>query len=270
MTEQDGTPTVLRRIVARKHEELTERRLHLPPGECKAEAQDQPPTRGFANALRQRVANGDPAVIAEIKRASPSKGVLREPYDPAAIAADYAANGAACLSVLTDRDFFQGSEAHLMQAREACTLPAIRKDFMVDEYQIHESRIAGADCILLIAACLSLPQMQELAGIARELSMDVLVEAHNERELEAALNVDTPLIGINNRDLHSFEVSLETTWALHQRIPNDRLTVTESGIHTNEDVATMRERGIHTFLVGESFMRAESPGQKLADLFFPR
>ena len=268
MTGQDETPTVLRRIVARKHEELAERRLRLAPDECKAEARDQPPTRGFAQALRQRVANGDPAVIAEIKRASPSKGVLRDPYDPAAIAADYAAHGAACLSVLTDRDFFQGSEAHLMQAREACALPAIRKDFMVDEYQIHESRIAGADCILLIAACLSLPQMQELAGIARELGMDVLVEAHNERELEAALNVDTPLIGINNRDLHSFDVALETTWALHQRIPEDRLTITESGIHTTDDVAAMRGRGIHSFLVGESFMRADSPGQKLAELFF--
>ncbi|XOZ32914.1 indole-3-glycerol phosphate synthase TrpC [Halomonadaceae bacterium KBTZ08] len=264
-----GTPTVLKRIVARKHEEIAERRGRLSLEDCRAEARRQPEPRGFAATLEQRIDAGEPAVIAEIKRASPSAGVLRDPYDPAAIARDYEAHGAACLSVLTDRDFFQGSEADLLAAREACSLPVLRKDFMVEEYQIHESRVAGADCILLIAACLSTPQMQDLAGVARELGMDVLVEVHNEAELEQALQVDSPLLGINNRDLHSFEVSLETTFNLHQQVPDDRLTVTESGIHTREDVATMRHQGIHSFLVGESFMRSASPGHKLAELFFP-
>ena len=262
------TPTVLKRIVARKHEEVAERRSRLSLEDCRAEARKQPATRGFANALQQRIEAGDPAVIAEIKRASPSAGVLRDPYDPAAIARDYEAHGAACLSVLTDTDFFQGSEADLLAARSACTLPVLRKDFMVDEYQIHESRIAGADCILLIAACLSVAQMQDLAGIARELDMDVLVEVHNEAELDQALLVESPLLGINNRDLHSFEVSLATTWELHQRVPDNRLTVTESGIHSQADVNAMRQRGIHAFLVGESFMRAGSPGYRLNDLFF--
>ena len=262
------TPTVLKRIVARKHEEVAERRSRLSLEDCRAEARKQPATRGFANALQQRIEAGDPAVIAEIKRASPSAGVLRDPYDPAAIARDYEAHGAACLSVLTDTDFFQGSEADLLAARDACTLPVLRKDFMVDEYQIHESRIAGADCILLIAACLSVAQMQDLAGIARELDMDVLVEVHNEAELDQALLVESPLLGINNRDLHSFEVSLATTWELHQRVPDNRLTVTESGIHSQADVNAMRQRGIHAFLVGESFMRAGSPGYRLNDLFF--
>ena len=262
------TPTVLKRIVARKHEEVAERRSRLSLEDCRAEARKQPATRGFANALQQRIEAGDPAVIAEIKRASPSAGVLRDPYDPAAIARDYEAHGAACLSVLTDRDFFQGGEADLLAAREACALPVLRKDFMVDEYQIHESRIAGADCILLIAACLSVAQMQNLARIARELGMDVLVEVHNEVELDQALQVESPLLGINNRDLHTFDVALETTWTLHQRVPGNRLTITESGIHTREDVTAMRERGIHAFLVGESFMRAGSPGYRLNDLFF--
>lgn len=262
------TPTVLRRIVARKHEELVERRRRLPLEECRAEARNQPATRGFAATVQRRINAGDPGVIAEIKRASPSAGVLRDPYDPAAIARDYEANGAACLSVLTDRDFFQGGDADLLAARNACTLPVLRKDFMVDDYQIHESRIAGADCILLIAACLSVTQMQTMAGLARELGMDVLVEVHNRAELDQALQVDCPLLGINNRDLHTFEVSLATTWDLHQRVPDDRLTVTESGIHAREDVAAMRKRGIHAFLVGESFMRAGSPGYRLSELFF--
>ena len=265
MTE---TPTVLKRIVARKHEEVAERQRRLSLPDCRAEARQQPATRGFAAALQRRVDAGDPAVIAEIKRASPSAGVLRDPYEPAAIARDYEAHGAACLSVLTDRDFFQGGEADLLAARNACTLPVLRKDFMVDDYQIHESRIAGADCILLIAACLSVAQMQDLAGIARELDMDVLVEVHNEAELDQALLVESPLLGINNRDLHSFEVSLATTWELHQRVPDNRLTVTESGIHSQADVNAMRQRGIHAFLVGESFMRAGSPGYRLNDLFF--
>lgn len=262
------TPTVLKRIVTRKHEEVAERRARLSLEDCRAEARRQPAPRGFAAALQRQIDAGDPAVIAEIKHASPSAGVLRDPYDPAAIARDYEAHGAACLSVLTDRDFFQGDDADLLAARDACHLPVLRKDFMVDDYQIHESRIAGADCILLIAACLSVAQMQDLAGTARELGMDVLVEVHSEAELEKALQVESPLLGINNRDLHSFEVSLDTTRALHQRVPTDRLTVTESGIHTTEDVASMRERGIHAFLVGESFMRAGSPGYRLGELFF--
>lgn len=264
-----ATPTVLKRIVERKHEELAERRRRLPLETCRAQARNQPGARGFAAALQARVDQGTPAVIAEIKRASPSAGVLRDPYDPTAIARDYEAHGAACLSVLTDRDFFQGSEADLLAAREACTLPVLRKDFMVDEYQIHESRVAGADSILLIAACLSTTQMQELAGVARELGMDVLVEVHNGEEMERALQVKSPLLGINNRDLHTFEVSLQTTFDCHQQVPEDRMTVTESGIHTREDVASMRHQGIHCFLVGESFMRSASPGRKLAELFFP-
>ncbi len=266
----NDTPTVLKRIVARKHEEVAERRAQLSLDDCRAEARRQPAPRGFAAALQHRIDAGDPAVIAEIKRASPSAGVLRDPYDPAAIARDYETHGAACLSVLTDRDFFQGSEADLLAARNACSLPVLRKDFMVDEYQIHESRMVGADCILLIAACLSVAQMQDLAGTARELGMDVLVEVHNEAELEQALEVDSPLLGINNRDLHTFDVSLATTWDLHQRVPGNRLTVTESGIHAHDDVAAMRERGIHAFLVGESFMRAGSPGYRLGELFFAK
>jgi len=263
------TPTILRSIVDRKWQELKERKAQLPPDECQAEARDRLPTRGFARALQSTIAAGKPAVIAEIKKASPSKGVIRDPFDPAAIARDYEQAGASCLSVLTDRDFFQGSEANLMAARDACSLPVIRKDFMVDSYQIYESRIAGADCVLLIAACLNRNELQELGGIARELSMDVLVEVHNHQELEDALTVDTPLIGINNRDLHSFEVSLDTTLRLSKQVPDDRLCITESGILTTADVATMRSQGINAFLVGESFMRAESPGEKLRELFFP-
>ena len=264
----NDTPTILKRIVERKHEEVAKRRVQLPPDECRAEARDQPDTRGFTDALNRRIDAGEPAVIAELKKASPSAGVLREPYDPPAIARDYEANGAACLSVLTDRDFFQGREQDLMEARDACSLPVLRKDFIIDEYQIHESRIGGADCILLIAACLPVTQMQQLAGLACELGMDVLVEVHNGAELEQALRVKSPLLGINNRDLHSFEVSLETTLSLHERIPEDRLTITESGIHTQDNVAAMREHGIHAFLVGESFMRSADPGRKLHDLFF--
>ncbi|TVP57617.1 MAG: indole-3-glycerol phosphate synthase TrpC [Halomonadaceae bacterium] len=267
MSEQ--TPTILRNIVERKWQELAQRKAKRPLAECRAQALDQPETRGFTAAMQARIARGEPAVIAEIKKASPSKGVLRDPFTPAAIAEDYQRGGATCLSVLTDRDFFQGSEADLQAARGACTLPVIRKDFMVDEYQIHESRIVGADCILLIAACLSLTQMQHLNGLAQELGMDVLVEVHSREELALGLQVDTPLLGINNRDLHTFEVSLQTTLTLSREVTKDKLIVTESGIHTPEDVQTMREQNIHAFLVGESMMRAESPGQKLQALFFP-
>lgn len=268
MPIDDKTPTILRKIVARKWEEIEERKHRVSLADCKARAADQPPCRGFAQALGDRVKQARPAVIAEIKKASPSKGILRDPFEPAAIARSYAQAGAACLSVLTDRDFFQGSEDYLQQARDACALPVIRKDFMVAPYQIHESRWVGADCILLIAACLSQEQMQELAGIAREIGLDVLVEVHNQAELEQALRLPTPLVGINNRDLHSFEVSLQTTYELHQRIPEDRVTITESGIQTREDVENMQRHGIHAFLVGESFMRADDPGQQLQRLFF--
>ncbi|KZZ59796.1 indole-3-glycerol-phosphate synthase, partial [Oleiphilus sp. HI0122] len=208
------------------------------------------------------------AVIAEIKKASPSKGVIREDFKPAEIAEAYERAGAACLSVLTDKDFFQGDEAYLQAARDAVSLPVIRKDFMVDPYQIYESRVVNADCILLIAACLTKDQIQELSGIAQEVGLDVLVEVHNAQELEVALTLGTKLIGINNRDLHSFEVSLENTFSLLPSIPEDKIVVTESGIHTLDDVQAMREKQVNAFLVGEAFMRAADPGDELARLFF--
>ncbi|MFE8070584.1 indole-3-glycerol phosphate synthase TrpC [Marinobacteraceae bacterium S3BR75-40.1] len=268
MTAPDKTPTILRKIVARKYEEIAERQRARSEKELRAMARDQAPARGFTRAMQQQVAKKKPAVIAEIKKASPSKGVLRNPFVPAAIAGSYASHGATCLSVLTDHDFFQGHEDFLKQARAASPLPVIRKDFMVEPYQIYESRAIEADCILLIAACLTQTQMQELAGIAKEIGLDVLVEVHNGEELEAALTLDTPLVGINNRDLHTFEVSLDTTFDLHERIPEDRITITESGIHTRDDVQAMLNSEIYGFLVGESFMRAKDPGAKLAELFF--
>jgi len=219
-------------------------------------------------AIRKRLDGGEPAVIAEIKKASPSKGVIRPDFDPAAIAKSYEAGGAACLSVLTDVDFFQGADEYLVQARTACALPVLRKDFIVDPYQVVEARAIGADCILLIAAALDDTRMQELAGTAQELGLDVLVEVHDGEELERALRLELPLVGINNRDLRTFETRLETTLELLDAIPGDRIVVTESGIHTPDDVARMREHGVHAFLVGETFMRAEQPGERLAELFF--
>ena len=224
--------------------------------------------RGFAAALRARVAAGQPAVIAEIKKASPSKGVLREDFHPADIARRYERGGAACLSVLTDRDFFQGCDAYLQEARAACRLPVIRKDFILDPYQVLEARLLGADCILLIAACLDDTRMAELNAQALELGMDVLIEVHDRAELERALPLPGQLIGINNRDLRSFRVSLDTTLGLLDAIPPDRLLVTESGILTRDDVALMRAHGVHAFLVGEAFMRAADPGAALGQLFF--
>ena len=209
----------------------------------------------------------DVRLIAEIKKASPSKGVLRELFDPSAIAEDYEACGATCLSILTDHDFFQGHEDFLKAGRNACSLPVIRKDFMVAPYQIYETRVIGGDCVLLIAACLTRDQMQELEGIAHEIGLDVLVEVHNAEEMEDALTLKTPLLGINNRNLHNFEVALETTFDLHSQITGDRVTITESGILTNDDVEAMKDNGIYGFLVGESFMRAPSPGQKLREMF---
>lgn len=264
----DSTPTVLKKIVARKWQEIEERKASLALEECQARALDMPDTRGFVRAIEAKLAAQKAAVIAEIKKASPSKGVIRENFVPAAIAESYERAGAACLSVLTDRDFFQGHEDYLQQARGASSLPIIRKDFMVSPYQVYESRVVNADCILLIAACLTKDQMQELAGIAAELDLDVLVEVHNEAELVNALTLDTRLLGINNRDLHSFEVSLENTYSLLDKIPDSRIVVTESGIHTKDDVAAMQERSVNAFLVGEAFMRAEEPGEELERLFF--
>lgn len=263
----DKTPTILRKIVDRKWEEIDERKPKVSITDLKAMAGDQAPARGFANALRKRIDAQRPAVIAEIKKASPSKGILRDPFEPERIAESYEKGGAACLSVLTDKDFFQGHEDYLKAARAACSLPVIRKDFMVDPYQVYESRAIGADCILLIAACLTKAQMQELEGIAHEIGLDVLVEVHDGEELDDALTLSTPLVGINNRNLHNFEVSLNTTFDLHQRIGHDRLTITESGIMTRADVEAMTSRGIYGFLVGESFMRAPDPGEKLQELF---
>ncbi|HHT00758.1 MAG TPA: indole-3-glycerol phosphate synthase TrpC [Thiomicrospira sp.] len=264
-----GTPTILKKIIFRKLEEIQEGCDRIPLREMKQKAMmaSTTPTRGFAEAMQAKLDAGQSAVIAEIKKASPSKGVLRDPFDPVEIAKSYQENGAACLSVLTDKDFFQGSNEYLMQVREAVDLPIIRKDFIVDDYQVYEARVIGADCILLIAAAIGDAQMYELTETALTLGMDVLVEVHNKEELERALRLPLPMIGINNRDLHSFDVSLDTTIEMLDMIPDDRIVITESGILGKEDVAKMREHAVNSFLVGEAFMRAESPGEKLAELF---
>jgi len=260
-------PDILKKILARKVEEIRDRSARVPLAELSSRAGDAPPTRAFAAALESKIEDGQPAVIAEIKKASPSKGVMRADFDPAAIARSYAANGAACLSVLTDSDFFQGSEAFLSAARDACELPVLRKDFTIDPYQVYEARAIGADCILLIVAALGDAAMVELALLAAELDLDVLVEVHDEEELERALAIPAPLIGVNNRDLRTFETSIETTLRLAPSIPYDRVLVTESGIRTPDDVARLRAEGIEAFLVGETFMRADDPGAALAKLF---
>ena len=262
-----GTPDILKKIVARKHEEIAARAAERPLEALREQAAAADAPRGFVAALQRRIDAGGAGVIAEIKKASPSKGVLREDFDPAAIAASYARHGAACLSVLTDHDFFRGSEAYLQQARAACALPVIRKDFIVDPYQVVEARAIGADCILLIVACLEDERMAELNGLAQSLGMDVLVEVHDADELQRALALPGALLGINNRNLRTFEVSLDTTLELLPAIPEGRMVVTESGIHTPEDVARMRAHGVHAFLVGEAFMRAPDPGERLAELF---
>jgi len=264
----DSTPTILKKIVTRKWQEIEQRQRLLKLADCKAQAFDMPDTRGFVSNIEIKIAQKLPAIIAEIKKASPSKGIIRENFIPQEIAESYEAAGAACLSVLTDHDFFQGHEDYLQQARAASALPIIRKDFMVAPYQIYESRVINADCILLIAACLTKDQMQELAGIATEIGLDVLVEVHNEEELQQALILNTKLLGINNRDLHSFEVSLDNTFKLLDQIPENRIVVTESGIHTSEDVQAMQAHNVNSFLVGEAFMRAENPGDELKRLFF--
>ncbi|MDR0701641.1 MAG: indole-3-glycerol phosphate synthase TrpC [Azoarcus sp.] len=261
---------ILKKICAVKVEEVAAAKALRPLAAVRREAEDQPPARDFIAALRGRIAQGQAAVIAEIKKASPSKGVIRPDFRPADIAASYAAHGAACLSVLTDAPHFQGSPDYLRQARAACALPALRKDFIVDPYQVHEARAMGADAILLIAAVLTDTQMQDFESIARELGMAVLAESHDGAELARALRLQTPLIGINNRNLRSFDVSLANTLDLLPQVPGDRLVITESGIRTREDVETLRAAGVHAFLVGEAFMRAEEPGAALAALFDTR
>jgi len=270
---------ILQKILAVKREEVAAASAARPLAAVRTEAEAQSAARDFAGAIRTRVdagslcVPGNPlraqatAVIAEIKKASPSKGVIRADFRPAEIAADYERHGAACLSVLTDRQFFQGSEAYLREARNACSLPVLRKDFLVDPYQVYEARAMGADAILLIVAALSLAQMQEMEAVAHALGMAVLVECHDAAELDVALQLTTPLIGINNRNLRTFEVSLDTTLSQLGRIPAGRIVVTESGILAPADVGLMRANGVHAFLVGEAFMRAPSPGAELARLF---
>jgi indole-3-glycerol phosphate synthase len=265
---------VLKKIMAVKAEEVRSAAATLPLADLRREAlatlRGEPEgarPRGFAAALKHRIAQGHSAVIAEVKKASPSKGVLRADFDPVAIAQSYERGGAACLSVLTDVQFFQGAPQYLKAARAACTLPVLRKDFLFDPYQVFEARAWGADCILLIVAAISDTQLAELEACAHELGMDVLVEVHDADELDRALRLKTPLLGINNRDLRSFEVSLQATLSQLSRIPDDRLVITESGILTAQDVVTMRDAGVNAFLVGEAFMRAEDPGTALQTLF---
>jgi len=264
---KSNTPDILKKIIRRKTEEVAERAAQIPQEQLATESKRRSSPRGFVEAIRTKIHNGETAVIAEIKKASPSKGILRKNFHPAEIAHSYEQGGATCLSVLTDTDFFQGADAYLKEARAACTLPVLRKDFIIDPYQIYEARCMEADCILLIAACLDDSQLQELFDTATQLDLDVLVEVHDLEEMERALLLDTKLIGINNRNLRTFEISLQTTIDLIKQIPDDRIVVTESGIHTAEDVALMRGNNVHSFLVGEAFMRAKEPGQKLAELF---
>lgn len=258
---------MLKRILATKREEVALARQAVPEALVRGRALAMPKTRDFVGALRAKLAAGQSAVIAEIKKASPSRGVIRLDFKPAEIAAAYEAGGAACLSVLTDRHYFQGAPEYLCAARNACGLPVLRKDFLIEPYQIFEARAMGADAILLIVAALSLERMQEMEGLARELGMAVLVESHDGAELEQALQLKTPLIGINNRNLHTFEVSLHTTLDLLERVPDERMVITESGILDQADVARMRARGVNAFLVGEAFMRAPEPGESLRRLF---
>ncbi len=260
-------PTILNTIVQRKQEEVAERLASLSLAEVKARAAEADAVRGFANSLNQRSCLNKAAIIAEIKKASPSKGVIRENFQPASIAKSYEQAGASCLSVLTDKDFFQGAESYLLEARGACALPVLRKDFMVDPYQVYESRMIGADCILLIVSCLSDSQLQEYNGIAQELGMDVLVEVHGADELERALPLEGTLLGVNNRNLHTFEVTLDNTFDLLPKIPKGRQIITESGIHTTDDVDAMFAKNINSFLVGEAFMRKTDPGLGLKQLF---
>ncbi|MCG7874174.1 MAG: indole-3-glycerol phosphate synthase TrpC [Candidatus Thiodiazotropha lotti] len=262
------TPDILKKIVARKQQEIAARLENRRLQDLQELLPESSAPRGFANAIAQRIQAGEAGVIAEIKKASPSKGVLREDFQPAEIAISYQQGGAACLSVLTDIDFFQGSDDYLRQARGACSLPVIRKDFIIDPYQVYEARAIEADCILLIAACLDDAQLKRLNDLAHELGMDVLIEVHDEAELQRALAVENRLIGINNRNLRNFEVTLDTTLGLLDQIPEDRIVVTESGILDQQDVKRMRSHQVNAFLVGEAFMRADDPGARLRELFF--
>lgn len=261
-------PTILKKILQRKQEEVTERKLLRSVLDLESAITEQDTPRGFSNALAQQIKRKRPAVIAEIKKASPSKGLLREDFDPEKIAQSYAENGATCLSVLTDVDFFQGHDDYLQEARAACSLPVIRKDFVIDPYQIIESRALGADCILLIVAALDTDQLHDLVACAKKYKLDYLIEVHNHDELEQALKLEPELIGINNRDLHSFSTRLETTFDLLEEIPEGTSVITESGIMTRQDVDEMKQHGVYGFLVGETFMRAPDPGLKLNELFF--
>jgi len=261
------TPDILKKITHRKKEEVEQRAAEIPVADLIAAIDDAEAPRGFVDAIERKISNGEAGVIAEIKKASPSKGVIREDFHPAQIAKSYEQGGAACLSVLTDIDFFQGCDQYLQEARAACSLPVIRKDFFIDRYQVYEARALGADCILLIAACLDDAKLKELNDLANQLHLDVLVEVHDKLELERALKLENLLIGINNRDLRSFDVSLDTTLGMLKQVPEDCIVVTESGIHTPDDVALMRKQSVNAFLVGEAFMRAAEPGEKLAELF---
>lgn len=261
------TPTVLRNIIARKWQEIAARKLHTSLADLKVRAAEQPPARGFVKAIEQKIALGKSAVIAEIKKASPSKGVIREHFVPAELARSYELGGAACLSVLTDIDFFQGADVYLQQARAAVSLPVIRKDFLVDEYHIYEARAMAADCVLLIVSALETAKLKELNSLAQAIGLDVLVEVHDEKELDIALELPNKLIGINNRNLHTFDVTLETTYRLLDRIGSERIVVTESGILAPADVQAMRAKQVNTFLVGEAFMRADDPGTALREFF---
>lgn len=258
---------ILNKILETKHAEVASASEQKPLAQMREEAYNAPETRNFAGALHAKIVANKPAVIAEIKKASPSKGVIREDFNPAEIARSYEKGGAACLSVLTDQQYFQGHADYLKAARAACKLPVLRKDFMIDPYQVYEARAMGADCILLIVAALELSRMRELEDTAHELGMAVLVEVHDGDELELALQLETPLIGINNRNLRTFEVTLDTTLGLLKQMPDDRYVVTESGIFTPEDVALMRQNDVHIFLVGEAFMRQPNPGEELARVF---
>nr|VFJ66090.1 MAG: indole-3-glycerol phosphate synthase [Candidatus Kentron sp. FW] len=260
-------PDILKTIIHRKAEEVVERAQAVSRKTLAQRVENTPIPRSFVGAIEDTLSKGMPAVIAEIKRASPSKGVLRQDFDPAAIAMGYEKAGATALSVLTDRDFFQGDDDYLVQAKSACSLPILRKDFIIDAYQVYEARVLGADCILLIVAALGDALLDELTGLAIHLDMDVLVEVHEEEELERAIALNIPLIGINNRNLHTFQTSLETTLTLSATVPENRIIVTESGIHTRKDIERMRDRGVHTFLVGETFMTAPDPGTRLTELF---
>ncbi|MDA0821902.1 MAG: indole-3-glycerol phosphate synthase TrpC [Proteobacteria bacterium] len=268
MTSSNASTNILDEIVRHKREEVNGRRADVPLGKIQERASHAPPVRDFTGALLQRIEQGLPAVIAECKKASPSKGLIRENYDPAKIAQSYEHGGASCLSVLTDQHYFQGSDDHLVAARSACALPIIRKDFIIDHYQVYEARALGADCILLIVACLDDTALEELAQLASVLGMDALIEVHDRAELERALRLRLRLIGINNRDLRRFVTNIDTTIGLLADVPDDRIVVTESGIHSAADVEKLRSHGVNAFLVGEAFMRAPDPGEMLKQMFF--